>query len=154
MTVCRSVIEYAIMITPNLRRPLMKQLETIQNNCLRIIFKVRRTNRLTNESLREEAKIPKIEDRMKELLERCFERAFVAKNPLIQNLFAEYKEFRQRAQIDTDIAKNKQTNEIDHKLLQDILEHNEYQKIRKKSRPTLLCSLQDLMEEIMEPVEC
>ena len=85
---------------------------------------------------------------------RYFERAFVTKNPLIQNLFAEYKEFRQRAQIDTDIAKNKQTNEIDQKLLQDILEHNEYQKTRKESRPTLLCSLQDLMEEIMEPVEC
>ena len=149
MTVCRSVIEYAIMITPNLRRPLMKQLETIQNNCLRIIFKVSRADRLTNESLRKQAKIPKIEDRMKELLERYFERAFVTKN-LIQNLFAEYKEFRLRAQIDTDIAKNKQTNEIDQKYLQDILDHNEY----KESRPTLLCSLQDLMEEIMEPVEC
>ena len=69
---------------------------------------------------------------------------------MIQNLFAEYKEFRLRAQIDTDIAKNKQTNEIDQKYLQDILEHNEY----KERRPTLLCSLQDLMEEIMEPVEC
>ena len=67
---------------------------------------------------------------MKELLERYFERAFVTKNPLIQKLFAEYKEFRLRAQIDTDIVKNKQTNEIDQKLLQDILEHNEYQKIR------------------------
>ena len=73
----RLVIEYAIMITPNLRRPLMKQLETIQNNCLRIIFKVSRADRLTNESLRKQAKIPKIEDRMKELLERYFERAFV-----------------------------------------------------------------------------
>ena len=55
MTVCRSVIEYAIMITPNLRRPLMKQLETIQNNCLRIIFKVSRADRLANESLRKQA---------------------------------------------------------------------------------------------------
>ena len=126
----------------------MKQLETIQNNCLRIIFKVSRADRLTNENLRKQAKIPKIEDRMKELLERYFEKAFVTKN-LIQNLFAEYKEFRLRAQIDTDIVKNKQTNEIDQKLLQDILEHNEYQKIRKESAS----SLQDLMEEIMEP-EC
>ena len=65
---------------------------------------------------------------MKELLERFFERSFVTKNPLIQNLSAEYKEFRLRAQIDTDIAKIKQTNEIDQKCLQDILEHNEYQK--------------------------
>ena len=43
------------MITPNLRRPLMKQLETIQNNCLRIIFKVSRADRLANESLRKQA---------------------------------------------------------------------------------------------------
>ena len=123
---------------------------TNENNCLRITFKVSRADRLANESLREQAAIPK----MKELLERYFERAFVTKNPLIQNLVAEYKTFRLRAQIDTDIARNKQTNEIDQKCLQDILEHNEYQKNRKESRPTLLYSLQDLMEEIMEPVEC
>ena len=92
----RSVIEYSSFMIVSLNKNLLRKLEVLQNNALRIIFKVKLIDKVSIEILRNKAKINSVEARMKELLLRYFEQAQMYQYPLINTMIDEYWTFRKR----------------------------------------------------------
>ena len=89
----RSIIEYSSFLVNNISKSYLKTLEAIQNNTLRIIFRITWEEAPTLE-LRERAKVCKIEDRLKDLNKKYLKKALLTSNPLITNLIDDYLTFR------------------------------------------------------------
>ena len=77
----RSVIEYKSILVNSLSEKLINQLEVIQNNCLRIIYKVNRMDLIRNEDLRTRAKLPTIKTRLNSLANKYLNKT-VATQPI------------------------------------------------------------------------
>ena len=77
----RSVIEYISILVNSLPEKLINQLEVIQNNCLRIIYKVNRMDLIRNEDLRTRAKLPTIKTRLNSLANKYLNKT-VATQPI------------------------------------------------------------------------
>ena len=71
----RSIMEYSSFIYPCLKQTEKKALEVIQNNALRVVFRVSQADKISIEALLACAGIQTMEDRLKTLLERYFLRA-------------------------------------------------------------------------------
>ena len=132
----RSIMEYSSFIYPCLKQTEKKALEVIQNNALRVVFRVSQADKISIEALLACAGIQTMEDRLKTLLEKYFLRAEATQNPLIDELYKEYDEFRKRDIIDTGLAENQDT-------MDDILLLNTITRGTKEKIPTILCSLDE-----------
>ena len=71
-----------------LSKKIKKQVQTIQNSALRIIFKKNREQ--NTKELHELANIEKINVRMKKLNDQYLEKCEAYENPLIENLVADH----------------------------------------------------------------
>ena len=70
---------------------MVKALEIIQNDSLRVIFKKTVLDHVQIEDLREWAGVESIKDRHQSLLTSYYERALISANPLMKLMFEKYK---------------------------------------------------------------
>ncbi len=100
----RSVIDYSSLLATSMSNTNLRELETIQNKCLRIIYKVNPLDHITNESLREKAKSGTIKQRLTALANTYKAKAIITENPLIDSLIKNYGAFKNRHLINPNVA--------------------------------------------------
>ena len=81
-----------------------RPVEVIQNNALRIIYKKSVLDMERVQELREKAGLETIAKRHEMLLERYYESVLISNNPLVNQIFTEYKEFKRRNFIRESLA--------------------------------------------------
>ena len=114
-----------------------KELEVVQNNALRTIFKINRAEHFPIEELRRLANVSSIYERHTQLLQRYYGQAILTSNPLVLKMFDEYRTFKHRKCEDPSIATfNGVTNQW---FLNDIVEANKRLPYERERYPTLLC---------------
>jgi hypothetical protein len=90
MSLVRSLIDYSSFTITNLSKNDINVLQVMQNTALRCIFNKPRETPI--EELHRIADIETIEQRMRNLNEKYFEKASISNNPIIEMLIDEYKE--------------------------------------------------------------
>jgi hypothetical protein len=89
ISLVRSLIDYSSFIVTNISNKDMNQLQVIQNNALRCIYK--QTRECPVKTLHELANLETIKERMINMNQKYFERACATSNPLIEQLINEYE---------------------------------------------------------------
>lgn len=92
-TLIRSIIEYSAILRPMISNTNLNQLQIIQNNAIRIIFKQKIDTKICD--LHKMANIKPITDRLDELRGRYVRGALCVNNPMIATLKDEYLSFKQ-----------------------------------------------------------
>ena len=95
----RSLIDYSAIIFTCLNNQTKKKVQTIQNNCLKIIFK--KPKRYSTIDIHKLANICLIEDRVKQLNSKFVMKSLVNNNPMINSLAIEYLNFIGARQLET-----------------------------------------------------
>ena len=114
-------------------KPRIEKLEALQNNALRLVFKIYQANdHVKNENLLARANIQSVTERHKMLRERYFENAIISSNPIVIEIFKNYKDFKERDLEDPSIA----INDENHK---DLIINNRIEKLKKEKYMTILC---------------
>ena len=88
----RSIIDYSAFLAGFASDSKLTILDRIQNEALRIIFRVKRTDHLSNSKLRKLAKVESIKERMTKLSNKYIRRAVINSNDLINELLKSYQE--------------------------------------------------------------
>jgi hypothetical protein len=138
MALIRSVLDYCCVISGAGSKEVFDKFEVIQNSALRIIFKISLLDHVRNETLLERAKLTSIAERHRDLLERYYEKCLISSNPLINDLFDEYNDFKKRHFINENVAV-KEDGSVDLDALALIRIHNKKSFDRGESYPTTLC---------------
>ena len=129
----------------------MGDLEIMQNNALRIIFKINQQNdHVTNESLRALANVETIKDRHTRLMNNYLINAINTGNPLLLRVFEEYRLFKEinEDMIDIHLAYNIDGT-INYEVACDFLNNNKAVRRRKSSFPTILCYASDHIKNLI-----
>ena len=147
-TLVRSVLDYASIVISSSSNEIYGALEVIQNDSLRIIFKKSLLDKISVEELREMAKIESIKDRHIRLLDRYYENALVTHNPLINEVFASFKNFKRRDFIDPNEAV-KSDGTIDLNLFNEIRSKNQSSLIKEEKYPTTLCRASKIIFDLI-----
>ncbi len=92
----RSVINYANIVTAACNEKVIKDLEVLQNDALRVIYRRSLLDHISVQTLRDWAQIEPIKSRHDTLLNNYYEKCLVSNNPLIKELFENYKNFKTR----------------------------------------------------------
>ena len=92
----RSVIDYSLFLYPIMSAKNKAFLQVVQNNCLRIIFRIKYdpNNLISNEFLNQKANISSIEERANKLTYNYLDKAINSENPIISELISEFEEFK------------------------------------------------------------
>jgi hypothetical protein len=130
------VLEYSSILIDTISPSFIKKLDAVQNNSLRAIFQKHWEEKIPIEQLREKAGIESVEERLKKLNERFFEKAMCAGNPFMEQLIDDYLEFRNRKKINPNKAID------DERLRLDIENYNKDQENTKEEHPTMLCKIE------------
>jgi len=133
----RSVTDYASVITVACSSKVIKDLEVLQNESLRIIFKKSLLDHVSCEDLRSWADITTIAERHEELLTDYYEKVLIKKNPLITELFEKYRSFKLRNIISEDLAVN--GNGIVDLVKLDLIRKTNISFLEKETHSTTLC---------------
>ena len=88
----RSIIDYSAFLVSFASDSQLEKLERIQNEALRIILRLKRTDHLSNSKLRKLTKIESIKERMTKLSNKYIRRAVINSNDLINELLKSYQE--------------------------------------------------------------
>ena len=119
----RSVLDYACITSTACCKKVRDQFEVIQNNALRIIYKKSLLDQERVQELRDKAGLETIAKRHEILLERYYESVLISNNPLVNQIFLEYKEFKRRNFIRESLAVDN-NNVVNLRDLEIIKEHN------------------------------
>ena len=138
-----SVIDYAAVTMGALNNHSKNELEILQNNALRIIFKKSLLDKTRNETLREMARVKTVNERQKNLMRDYYERALITGNPLIGQIFANYRIFKQRFNINENLAFS--NGVLDINTLDLIRTHNKISLKNKETYPTTLCQTEKII---------
>jgi hypothetical protein len=90
MSLVRSLIDYSSFTVTNLNKSDISLLQVMQNTALRCIYKKPRETPI--KELHKLANIDTIENRMRKLNEKYFEKAASSYNPIVERLIEEYKD--------------------------------------------------------------
>ena len=143
----RSVIDYASVISIASSDEVIRKLEVMQNNALRIIFKVSFNDHVSVDTLRSWAGVESIADRHRQLLPNYYEKAIVTNNPLVNQLFKNYKDFKERKLISENLAV-KRDGSIDLVSLNLIRAINKGF-LNKELHKTTLCMADSVIREMI-----
>jgi len=91
-TLVRSVIDYSLFFFSILSPQAQTELQTIQNDCIRIIFNIKLNDKVSVVKLHEMSKLEKLDERADILLNNYIEQAQRNNNQLTCNLINEYKQ--------------------------------------------------------------
>ena len=139
----RSVLDYASITSGALNKKSRDDLETLQNNSLRVILKKRLLDKVSAVELRKMADVETIEKRHEHLMEEYFERALITRNPLLDKMFVKYKNFKSREWINENLAGNcTETLEL-------IKKHNKLSFNKTEKYPTSLCASTKIVKEFI-----
>jgi hypothetical protein len=97
-------MDYACVTLAALSLDLRRDFEVIQNNALKLIFKLKLSDETSVDKLREMARVTSIEQRHIMLMDRYYESALTSGNPLIAEVFEDYKRFKRRKFIKEELA--------------------------------------------------
>jgi hypothetical protein len=134
----RSIIDYASVTSIAMTNDVRDQLEVLQNNALRIIFKIKRTDHISIETLLDRAGISTIRDRHNQLLLNYYEKAIVSGNELMKTLFTNYNKFKRRGfALEGSAVREDESVDLDH--LAKIRDYNKMLLSKDEMYPTTLC---------------
>ncbi len=83
---------------------MVKDLEVLQNDALKVIFKKSILDHIPIQTLLEWAEVESIKDRHENLLTTYYEKCLVSHNPLIKELFENYKVFKRRKLFNEELS--------------------------------------------------
>jgi hypothetical protein len=130
----RSIMDYASFMTTFICPMAIETLKRFQTNALRIIYRVKGTDPVTNESLRKEANVSMIKTRMQSMVNRYFTKGIGYKNPLVLLMLENYKKWKNQKQWPESAAHE------DDFILEIISETNP-RLIKKEKYKTIIGSL-------------
>ena len=133
----RSVIDYASITTGSVSLKIKNDLEVLQNNALRIIFKKGLLDKISNEELRTRAGLVTVKERHHKLMLDYYEKAIVTENPLIKKVFDNFKKFKTRNYLKESLAVD-ESGRIRNETLDLIKKHNVLCDKKKEMYPTTL----------------
>ena len=139
-----SVLDYASINTGACCKDSLKDLEVIQNNALRIIFKKGLLEKTSTQELRERACLDSIGERHYKLMSDYYERALTSNNPLIGKIFVNFKKFKRREWLSENLAV-KEDDTVNMELLNLIRAHNENCYATRETYPTTLCQASNII---------
>ena len=134
-----SILDYTSFLFGTISKSYMDTLEAIQNNALRIIFRLQR-DEITNDELRKKASIISVKARGRILYEKYLQKALATENPLALMLIDDFLAFKRRQLINPAIAQS------DNELKMKIIEHNRNLEAVPEKIPTLLCMSESIKE--------
>ena len=143
----RSVTDYASVITVACSSKVIKDLEVLQNESLRIIFKKSLLDHVSCEDLRSWADITTLAERHEELLTDYYERVLIKRNPLISELFEKYRSFKLRNLINEDLAVN--GNGIIDLVKLDLIRKTNISFLEKETHSTTLCGAKSFIKDFL-----
>lgn len=126
---------------------LLKDLEVLQNESLRIIFKKSLLDHVSCEDLRSWADITSIAKRHEELLTDYYEKVLIKKNPLITELFEKYRSFKLRKIINEELAVN--GNGIVDLIKLDLIRKTNISFLAKETHSTTLCGAKSFIKDFL-----
>ena len=108
------------------------KLETKQNDALRIVLKVNKMDKVSIPKLYERAGVVSIENRMKILMSKYFDKAYITNNPMVNRLLTEFDTFKDR---------NHKTPGAEDSpvIIANIMVANELNRQKKGKIKTILC---------------
>ena len=140
-------MDYANVVTAACNEKVIKDLEVLQNDALRVIYKKSLLDQISIQTLREWAQIESVKSRHESLLNNYYEKCLVSNNPLIKDLFENYKIFKNRRVFREELAvRNDGT--IDLEKLDLICKVN-IDSLNKEVHPTTLCNSSRIIKEIL-----
>jgi hypothetical protein len=114
----RSVIDYSSLLINDMSKTHVKELETIQNNSLRAIFKIKMTDHVEIATLLERAKVSTIKERLTSLANKYLDKAVLNENELVNKIIDDYCAFKNRYHLNPAVADSeemlRQINEFNH----------------------------------------
>jgi hypothetical protein len=113
----------------------VKELETIQNNSLRAIFKIQMTDHVEIATLLERAKVSTIKDRLTSLANKYLDKALVSGNELVNKIIDDYCAFKNRFHLNPALADSEE-------MLRQINEFNSEKENSREKIQTILCGFE------------
>ena len=142
-----SVVDYASVTAGALNESSKNELEILQNNALRIIFKKSLLDKVRNTTLREMAGVKKIEERHHDLMRDYYERALITENPLVDKMFTNYRIFKNRFNINENLATVGGITQGE--TLELIKKHNRLSRKNKETYPTTICKAEKIVVDLI-----
>ena len=143
----RSVMDYSSIVTTAANKKVIRDLEVLQNEALRVIFKVSLMDHVTTEELLNRAEITSIEERHEELTSKYYEKIFIKNNPLIKSLFESYSKFKKRKLINEDQAID-ESGTVDLERLNLIRSTNK-KFLEEETHSTILCGAKSFIKDFI-----
>ena len=78
------MLDYSSFVISSISHSLIKKLEKIQNEAIRIILRKSVLDKISASSLREQVGLSSVEDQLNEITRRYLEKALANMNPLIE----------------------------------------------------------------------
>ena len=142
-----SVMDYSSVITSASSKKVLMDLEVLQNDALRVIFKKTLMDKITVDQLREWGKIDSVEARHEKLMSDYYEKALLSKNPLLEELFFNYKLFKRRNLIREGLS-IKQDGTVDLETL-DLIKRTNLNFLAQEKHKTIICSAQGFIKNFL-----
>lgn len=143
----RSVMDYANVITAACNDKIVKELEVLQNDALRVIFKKSILEHVPVSTLLDWAKIETVKERHENLLNSYYEKCLVSNNPLIKELFQKYKIFKRRKIFSEEMSVG-EGGVVDLDRLALIRKVN-YDSIHNEIHKTTICKAKPIIKELI-----
>jgi len=125
-----SILDYTAFMFGTISSSYMNTLEAVQNNALRILFRLQR-DEISNDELRKKANVISVRERGAILYERNLQKTLMTENPIALMLIDDYLAFKRRQHIDPAVAQSE--------FERQIIEHNLHMDFIPEKIPTLLC---------------
>ena len=143
----RTAMDYANIDTAACNEKVIKDLEVLQNDALRVIYKKSLLDHISVQTLRDWAQIESIKSRHDTLLNNYYEKCLVSNNPLIKELFKNYKNFKNRKIFREEFA-SWDDGSMDLEKL-DLIRRVNIEALSKEVHPTTLCKSNTIIKECL-----
>jgi exonuclease III len=143
----RSVMDYANVVTAACSEAVINDLEVLQNNALRVIYKKSLLDHISAQTLRDWAQIDSVKSRHNILLNNYYEKCLISNNPLIKELFENYKNFKNRKIFREGLAIG-EDGSIDLVKL-DLIRRVNIEALNNEVHPTTLCKSSLIIKEFL-----
>ena len=143
----RSVMDYSSVVAMAGNKACLKDMEILQNAALRVIFKVSPLDHIPTEELLKRADVTSIEWRHVELTSDYYEKSLIRQNPLLEQLFNNYRSFKKRNLINENLA-------VDERGIVDMVKLELIRKtnlsfLEIESHPTTLCKAKPFIKDFI-----
>ena len=143
----RSVMDYSSVVTLAGNKSILKDMEILQNSAMRVIFKVSLLDHIPIEDLLKRADISSIESRHSELTSDYYEKSMIRKNPLLENLFENYRVFKKRNLLNENLAVDE--NGFVDMVKLDLIRKTNSKFLENEAHPTTLCKAKPFIKDFI-----